>query len=105
LSDLCSLRDALFNQTKVFMRKDSPENKTSTALHQQESDLPSGLAAPAQRALVAAGVLLLEQLIKFSEEEIKQLHGIGPNTLKQLRHALNARGLSFAEGIKIKKEK
>jgi hypothetical protein len=63
--------------------------------HQPESDLPK-LAKPAQRALAAAGILRLAQLIKFSEGEIKQLHGIGPNALNQLRRALRAKGLSFA---------
>ena len=60
----------------------------------QQSDLPK-LSAPAQRALAGAGIQNLKQLTKFSETEIKQLHGIGPNALKQLRSALKAKGLSF----------
>ena len=64
---------------------------------QQESDLPIGLSAPAHRALVGAGYVRLEQLISLSEAEIKQLHGIGPNALNQLRRALEAKGLSFAD--------
>ncbi|MFL5666664.1 MAG: DNA-binding protein [Ktedonobacteraceae bacterium] len=71
---------------------------------QQESDLPTELAAPARRALVGAGYLRLEQLANLSEAEIKQLHGIGPNALKQLRSALSAKGLSFADG-KSRKER
>lgn len=67
---------------------------------QQESDLPIGLSAPARRALVGAGYLRLEQLTRVSEAEIRRLHGIGPNALKQLHQALNAKGLSFAEGKK-----
>ena len=63
---------------------------------QQESDLPTGLAAPARRALAGAGYWRLEQLTGVSESEIKQLHGIGPNALNQLRQALTAKGLSFA---------
>lgn len=70
---------------------------------QQESDLPSGLAAPARRALVGAGYVRLEQLSRLSEAEIKQLHGIGPNALKQLRSALDARSLSFANTKSKKK--
>jgi hypothetical protein len=62
-----------------------------------ESDLPAGLAAPARRALAGAGFHRLAQLSKVSEAEIKQLHGIGPNALKQLRAALKAQGLSFAD--------
>jgi hypothetical protein len=57
-------------------------------------DLPK-LAAPAQRALASAGIRRLEQLTGFSEAEIKQLHGIGPNALEQLRGALAAQGLTF----------
>ncbi len=64
---------------------------------QHDSDLPMELAAPARRALTQAGYLRLEQLTRVSEVELKQLHGIGPNTIKQLRSALSARGLSFAE--------
>ena len=60
----------------------------------KQSDLPR-LAAPAHRALAGAGIQNLQQLTKFSEAEIKQLHGIGPNALKQLRSALKAKGLSF----------
>jgi len=59
-----------------------------------ESDLPK-LAAPARRALDAAGISRLEQLAKFSEADIAQLHGIGPNALEQLRRALAVNGLSF----------
>ena len=64
--------------------------------NQPESDLPK-LASPVQRALAGAGVQRLEQLTRFSEEQLKQLHGIGPNALKQLHQALRAKGLSFAK--------
>jgi hypothetical protein len=63
---------------------------------QQESDLPDKLAQPAQRALAAAGIRRLKDLTRFSEDEVKQWHGIGPNALKQLRLALKAKSLSFA---------
>lgn len=65
--------------------------------HKQESNLPVKLSQPAQRALAGAGIQRLEQLTSFSEAEIKQLHGIGPNALSQLRSALAENGLSFAE--------
>jgi len=71
---------------------------------QQESDLPIELARPAQRALHEAGYVRLEQLTKISETELKQLHGIGPNAIKQLRRALAAEGLSFADE-KTRKER
>ncbi len=68
---------------------------------QQESDLPK-LASPAQRALAGVGIQRLEQLARLSEDEVKHLHGIGPNALKQLRQALRAKGLLFTDGNKAK---
>lgn len=62
---------------------------------EESNDLPK-LAAPAQRALSGVGIRSLAQLAKFTEEEIRQLHGIGPNALAALKKALKAKGLSFA---------
>jgi hypothetical protein len=64
--------------------------------HHDKSNLPAKLASPARRALAAAGIIQLEQLTTMTEAEIKRLHGIGPNALKQLRSALKTRGLAFA---------
>ncbi|MBO0790618.1 MAG: DNA-binding protein [Ktedonobacteraceae bacterium] len=64
---------------------------------QGESNLPSELSQPAQRALVGAGYLRLEQLTEISESEIKRLHGVGPKAINQLRRALDQLGLSFAD--------
>ena len=68
--------------------------KTNSKAKRPASDLPAGLAAPAQRAL--AGVTRLAQLSKMTEAEIKALHGIGPNALAKLRAAMAANGLGFA---------
>ena len=65
---------------------------------QQESDLPIGLSAPARRALVGAGYSRLEQLSRLSEAELKKLHGVGSHAINLLRRALDAKGLSFADG-------
>jgi Domain of unknown function (DUF4287) len=62
----------------------------------QGSDLPAKLGAPAERALSGAGIKNLKQLTKFSEAEIKKLHGVGPNAIGKLRQALADKGLSFA---------
>lgn len=55
------------------------------------------MPAPAQRALASAGIANLKQLSKFTEAEIAQLHGMGPNALSKLREALKAEGLSFKQ--------
>ena len=65
---------------------------------QHGSDLPAGLSAPALRALNGAGYRRLDQLTRVSEAELKKLHGVGPKAINLLRSALDAKGLSFAEG-------
>jgi hypothetical protein len=55
------------------------------------------LAAPALRALAAAGYTRLEDLTKVTESEVMRLHGMGPNAMRALRTALEERGLSFRD--------
>lgn len=76
--------------------------KMSNSDNQPETDLPAKLGKPAERALANAGIRQLIDLTKFSEAEIKQLHGIGPNALEKLHLALKTKGLSFAPGKKKK---
>jgi hypothetical protein len=65
-------------------------------MSQLESDLPTGLSQPAQRALAEAGYNRLEQLTRVSEKEILALHGMGPKGIRLLREALAEKGWSFA---------
>jgi hypothetical protein len=60
------------------------------------SDLPK-LAAPAVRALTAAGLTTLARLARVSETDVMALHGMGPNAILTLRTAMTAAGLSFAK--------
>ena len=53
------------------------------------------LSAPARRALENKGIKTLKQLSKFSEEEILNLHGMGPASIPKLRSALEDEGLTF----------
>ena len=59
-------------------------------------DLPK-LSAPSRAAFALAGYTRLEDFTKVTEKEILKLHGVGPNAIEQLRRALAAKGLSFAE--------
>jgi hypothetical protein len=69
---------------------------------ERESDLPVNLSQPARRTLAGAGYWRLEQLTEISEAKLKQLHGIGPKALEQLRRALSTNGLSFADEMEKK---
>jgi hypothetical protein len=61
------------------------------------SDLPEKIGQPAHRALAGAGIQTLAQLSNFSEAEIKNLHGVGPNAIGKLRQALAEKGLAFRD--------
>jgi len=95
------LREALQTKGLSFAEpkpaKSARSAKSANRKSTEKSDLPK-LAAPAQRALAAAGITTLEQLASMTEAEISHLHGIGPNALKQLRAALQAKKFTFANG-------
>jgi hypothetical protein len=57
------------------------------------------LAAPARRALSAAGYTRLDQLAQISESDLTRLHGMGTTAIAALREALDERGLSFHAGV------
>jgi hypothetical protein len=58
-------------------------------------DLPSDLSAPAYRALTDVNVSTLKQLSKYTEDDIRALHGIGPNAIMKLKRALREKDLDF----------
>lgn len=68
-------------------------NSTSS---NQPPSWPKGVAAPARRALAAAGYHRLEDLTAVTVADLAQLHGMGPKALGVLREALAERGLAFA---------
>lgn len=53
------------------------------------------IAAPAHRALKAAGIDTFVQLCDYSEEELLELHGVGPKAVHILKELLAKEGLSF----------
>ncbi len=55
------------------------------------------LSKPAQRALQNEGIITLEQLSGYSENEIMALHGIGKNAIAAIRIFLNENGMTFTE--------
>lgn len=54
-----------------------------------------GLAAPARRALIDDGLYKLSDLRKVSLAAIKELHGMGPNTIRVLVDEMKKADLSF----------
>lgn len=57
----------------------------------------AGIAAPAKRALAAAGVTQVTDLARFTEAEVTAWHGIGPRVMVALKVLMVARSVSFRE--------
>lgn len=53
------------------------------------------LAAPARRALENAGILTIEQLSNYSENELLALHGMGKSSIPKLKIILEKHNLSL----------
>lgn len=53
------------------------------------------IAAPARRALENAGIVTLKDLSQWTEQQISDLHGMGPSTLPKLKKELRTQGLGF----------
>lgn len=53
------------------------------------------IGAPARGALEYIGVTKLSQVIKMSEAELLQVHGIGPKAVSLLKKELDKRKLSL----------
>ena len=53
------------------------------------------VGGPALRALANAGIRSLDQLAKWSERDLLELHGMGPKGVRLLKEALEAGGRRF----------
>jgi DNA-directed RNA polymerase alpha subunit len=78
------------------MKRSVSNKKKPVSTDSKSSEFPVNLAKPALRALERAGFFRLKQLTKVSASTLMKLHGMGPKALDQLRKALAAQGLSFA---------
>jgi len=74
------------------LEKAADKKKKST---QPAEHVFSVLAAPARRALANKGITSLQQLAKYSEVEILELHGMGQSSMPKLRNLLMEKKLSF----------
>lgn len=60
-----------------------------------ELGLPDGLGKPAERALPAAGIQTLGDVLRSTEKELLALHGVGPRAIRLLRTALAEHGAAL----------
>ena len=64
---------------------------------QGAAGLPDDLGKPATQALEEAGLTTLAKVAEKTEDEILELHGVGPKAVEALAGALEAEGLSFKQ--------
>lgn len=68
---------------------------TDSAGAGEVGDLPSAIGRPATRALAGAGITTLEEVARHSQNELLDLHGVGPKAIRALEEALQARQLEM----------
>jgi predicted RecB family nuclease len=78
-----------------FKSSDCPTCPRCEAARRPAEGFLSELAAPARRALQGAGVTTLALLAKRTEDEIGELHGMGPSAMIKLRASLQKAGLQW----------
>lgn len=57
-----------------------------------------GIASPARRALAAAGVRSVADLARFTEDEVRSWHGVGPTVMEALKTLMDQRSVRFRPG-------
>lgn len=58
-----------------------------------------GLAAPARRALIGAGITDVHMLARWNAHDVAQLHGIGAHAMRTLRRILATAHMSFRDEV------
>lgn len=73
------------------------EHVSNTLLKKvNKMDLPK-ISKPALRALDSINVKTMEDVTKYSEAELLELHGFGPKAIRILREDMDEQGLKFKD--------
>lgn len=87
------------NGHRYYKSSDCPTCPICEEEHKPKEGFLSLVSAPARRALIQNGIETLEQLSKWTKEELLALHGVGPAAIPRLSKALNEKGLSFSSSL------
>ena len=87
-------------QNCELVANEAARHRADARTAQIAPDFPRGVARPALRALLSAGITHLHQLSHLREADLAELHGMGPKALEMLRDALRSAGLRFKSNEK-----
>lgn len=82
---------------QFYKSSDCPVCPVCEAERKPKDSFLALIAAPARRALERENIKTLEDIAKWTEKELINLHGMGPSTIPKLKKALVDKGLSFKE--------
>lgn len=68
---------------------------SSEAMQKKYGSAFSKIGAPAFRALDVIGITYLKQLTKYTEQDLLNLHGVGPKAVGILKETLKQKGFSL----------
>lgn len=85
------------NGHQYYKSSDCPTCPVCEAARKPNDGFLSLLAAPARRALENKGIKTPEQLSKYTEDEILQLHGMGKSSIPRLKQVLKKNGFKFQQ--------
>ncbi len=80
---------------EFYKSSDCPTCPICEKERKPQNNFLSKLSAPARRALENANINSVTELVRYTEKEILQLHGMGPSSLPKLKEALKKEGLTF----------
>ena len=80
---------------QFYKKSDCPTCPVCEAARKPKDSFLALIGAPARRALERENIKTLEDLAKWTEKEIINLHGMGPSSIPKLIKALKDKGLSF----------
>jgi predicted flap endonuclease-1-like 5' DNA nuclease len=93
LADPCGM--AAVKKRRTSSAKTTSKTATRKKPAAKAAPAMPNIGKPATRALAAIGVVRLDQVTRYSVDELLDLHGVGPKAIRILREALGEKGKSF----------
>lgn len=80
---------------EYFKSSDCPTCPICEGIRKPKEGFLTSLSAPARRALEQHNIQTIEELTRYTKNDILQWHGIGPSTIPKLEKALAEMGVQF----------